>query len=97
MKFRRIKKLKLIHQCPKCGSGDVEWCNISVRPYCNDCHYWGGVNYGSKNTAIANWNNSVVNAVYQPSHIRLASFSNEGYPVRFCNSVGDYTLIVPLS
>ncbi len=42
--------------CPKCGSGDVNFCGISVRPYCNECGHWGRVNYGTQQDAIDNWN-----------------------------------------
>ena len=45
-----------IHNCPECGSGDVHFCNISVRPYCSECHYWGAVNFGTKAAAIKAWN-----------------------------------------
>lgn len=43
--------------CPNCGSGDVNYCSISVRPYCNECKYWGSVNWnGTKHDAIKKWN-----------------------------------------
>ena len=41
--------------CPQCGSGDVRWCDISVRPYCKDCGHWGAVNHGTKEDAVAAW------------------------------------------
>lgn len=31
--------------CPQCGSGDMQWENISNRHYCRDCHYWEPVNF----------------------------------------------------
>lgn len=46
----------LIRLCPECGSGDVRWCSISVRPYCADCHTWGSVNFGAASDAIKAWN-----------------------------------------
>lgn len=42
--------------CPNCGSGDIRWCNISVRPHCNECGYWGRVNFGSALDAKLDWN-----------------------------------------
>lgn len=45
-----------IRLCPECGSGDVRFCSISARPYCNDCKYWGPVNFGRVEDAIAQWN-----------------------------------------
>ncbi len=47
---------ELIKQCPECGSGDVHFCQISVRPYCNECNYWAAINFGSKEEAIKSWN-----------------------------------------
>ena len=47
------KKLKI---CPGCGSGDISWCQISHRPYCNDCHRWGRVNHRSDEDGIEEWN-----------------------------------------
>ena len=44
--------------CPKCGGGDVRWCFISVRPYCNECNHWGQVNWGSEEDAIKEWNDN---------------------------------------
>jgi uncharacterized protein (DUF983 family) len=52
----------LIRHCPECGSGDVRWCTISVRPYCNDCDTWGPINYGSAMDAIMPWNSRVIAA-----------------------------------
>lgn len=49
----------LIKICPECGSGDVHFCNISVRPYCNECNYWAPVNFGTKYEAIVKWNDRV--------------------------------------
>lgn len=42
--------------CPECGSGDILKCSISVRPYCNECNYWGSVNHGTMEDAIKEWN-----------------------------------------
>ena len=50
----------LIRHCPNCGSGDVRWCAISVRPYCHDCGTWGAVNHGSAMDAIMQWNSRVI-------------------------------------
>lgn len=47
---------ELIKICPQCGSGDVRFDEISVRPYCNDCHYWAPVNFGTAQDAIKKWN-----------------------------------------
>ena len=47
---------KLIKICPECGGGDVRWCSISVRPYCNDCSHWAPVNLGTAQDAIDAWN-----------------------------------------
>ena len=47
----------LLKNCPQCGSGDVGWDNISVRPYCKECHHWGKFNRGSARDAIESWNN----------------------------------------
>ncbi len=45
--------------CPQCGSGDVKLCSISVRPYCNECKYWGRINLnGTMQDAIKDWNES---------------------------------------
>jgi len=44
--------------CPECEGGDVWFCEISVRPYCGDCHHWAPVNYGTKADAIVLWNNA---------------------------------------
>jgi hypothetical protein len=44
--------------CPYCGSGDITFCEISVRPYCRECKYWGAINLtGTKEDAIRVWNN----------------------------------------
>jgi len=45
-----------IENCPECGSGDVEYCQISKRFYCNECKYWQPINYGTKADAIRKWN-----------------------------------------
>jgi len=49
----------LIRMCYECGSGDVRWCSISVRPYCAECDTWGPVNYGSAAESVATWNKRV--------------------------------------
>ncbi len=46
----------LIQLCPHCGSGDVRWCGISVRPYCAECQYWAPVNFGPASEAVQKWN-----------------------------------------
>lgn len=51
--------MRLIQRCPECGSGDVRFEAISVRPYCADCHTWGPVNFGTAKDAIALWNAKV--------------------------------------
>lgn len=56
------KPAHLIEICPECGSGDVRWCNVSVRPYCNDCKTWGPFNYGSADKAADDWNARVKKA-----------------------------------
>jgi hypothetical protein len=53
----------LIQLCPSCGSGDINWCAISNRPYCSDCHYWGGVNFGAGKDAVRSWNNRLLETV----------------------------------
>jgi len=57
-KFHKTDKNKTVKMscCPNCGGGDVSFCNISVRPYCNDCSYWGSVNFGTKEDSIQRWN-----------------------------------------
>jgi len=47
---------ELICTCPECGSNDVKFCNISVRPYCHECNYWSPINFGTKQDAIRIWN-----------------------------------------
>ena len=43
--------------CPECGSGDVKKCQISVRPHCNECNYWGAINFtGTMQDAVKKWN-----------------------------------------
>ncbi len=44
--------------CSECGSSDLVWCGISVRPYCRECNHWGGVNYGPAEEAIMKWNDT---------------------------------------
>lgn len=51
-----MKHPKLIRLCPHCGSGDIRWCEISVRPYCAECHTWGRVNFGKALDAVREWN-----------------------------------------
>ena len=44
--------------CPQCGSEDVKKCQISVRPYCNECKYWSPINHlGTMQDAVFKWNN----------------------------------------
>lgn len=43
--------------CPSCGSENVSYCGISVRPFCADCGH-GPTNYGTKARGIAAWNAS---------------------------------------
>lgn len=50
----------LIRLCPECGSSDVRWCSISVRPYCNDCKTWGAVHFGPASDAIKAWNKRAI-------------------------------------
>lgn len=50
----------LIKLCPECGSGDVRFCNISVRPYCHECNHWAPVNFGTKEEAVSRWNTRVL-------------------------------------
>ena len=45
----------LIRLCWGCGSGDVGWCDISKRPYCNECGKWGRVNFGTSEDAVRQW------------------------------------------
>jgi hypothetical protein len=45
-----------LNVCPCCSSGDVRWCNISVRPYCNECKHWGRAHFGTAEEAIKRWN-----------------------------------------
>ena len=52
-KSQLISKL---HPCSKCGSYDLEWCEISVRPYCRECNNWGYTNFGTSKDAINSWN-----------------------------------------
>lgn len=49
----------LILVCLRCGSGDVKFCGISARPYCNECDYWAPVNMGAVHEAVERWNNKV--------------------------------------
>jgi hypothetical protein len=58
-KSKRTGNEELIRFCPECGSGDVDWCNISHRPHCNECRHWGPMNLGSDGDAIRNWNKRV--------------------------------------
>lgn len=46
----------LTKQCPQCGSGDVHWDSISVRPFCNECGYWPPINFGTAEDASKDWN-----------------------------------------
>lgn len=49
----------LMAECPRCGSGDIDWCPISVRPYCAECSHWGAVNHGHPEDAVREWNAQV--------------------------------------
>lgn len=49
----------LVRHCPECGSGDVRWDVISVRPYCAECRYWAPTNFGSELEAVTQWNQMV--------------------------------------
>jgi len=40
--------------CPNCTSGDMNWCSISVRAYCNECGWWSRINYGSTKEGLTN-------------------------------------------
>lgn len=51
-----MKSLSDLLPCPECGSGDIRWCAISVRPYCGDCGYWAPVNHGTDEDAVNDWN-----------------------------------------
>lgn len=55
----RVFPTELIRICPRCGSGDIMWCNISVRPFCDECKYWGAINYGPVQEAVDSWNKTV--------------------------------------
>lgn len=48
--------LSKLAPCSKCGSQNLTWCGISVRPYCLDCKRWGRVNHGTPQDAIDDWN-----------------------------------------
>lgn len=49
--------VRLLKHCPNCGSGDVRWDEVSVRPYCAECKTWGRVNHSGKAAdAIESWN-----------------------------------------
>jgi hypothetical protein len=48
--------LSELEPCWRCGSGDLGWDDISVRPYCKDCNTWGIDNFGSVRDAIDSWN-----------------------------------------
>lgn len=50
----------LVRFCPECGSGDVRWCSISVRPYCAECLFWSPVNYRTAADAAVQWNNCLI-------------------------------------
>ncbi len=50
----------LIRSCPNCRGGHINWCNISVRPYCAECHTWGRINYGTVADAVGQWNQAVI-------------------------------------
>lgn len=48
--------LEQLEPCSECGSSDLAWCAISVRPYCRECNHWGRVNFGLPKEAIKEWN-----------------------------------------
>lgn len=52
----------LIRLCPRCGSGGVQWCQISVRAYCHECKTWAPVNYGTEADGVRVWNRMVEKA-----------------------------------
>ena len=53
-----------------CGSGDISWCNISLRPHCNDCSHWGQINYSGKvDATILHWNMQYTNTPKQDNRI----------------------------
>ena len=50
--------------CPECGSGDIKKCQVSVRPYCNECNYWGAINFtGTMQDAVKKWNENALKAL----------------------------------
>lgn len=51
-----IDYLKQLKPCSDCAGHWLQWCSISVRPYCPDCGNWGRVNFGSPEDAIRSWN-----------------------------------------
>ena len=57
MRVVSMSECKELLNCPECDSGDVRFCEISVRPHCNECQYWAPINYtGTKQDAIGAWN-----------------------------------------
>lgn len=74
----------LIRQCPECGSGDIRWCGISVRPYCGECSYWGPVNLGSQGQAVARHNAALTS-------LQLANV--QWLPIESAPKDGTYILI----
>lgn len=60
----KIREIKLIKICPVCGSGDVHFCYISQRPYCNECKHWERSHFEHKSKAISRWNNRVRKSGY---------------------------------
>lgn len=56
----------LIRTCPECSSGDVSWCDISKRPHCNDCGYWGEVNHNDSQHAVLAWNARLAAVMGEP-------------------------------
>jgi len=70
--------LEQLEPCSECGSSDLAWCGISVRPYCRECGHWGRVNYGSPEEAIKNWNASYERVVETQEKLEQhASLLNE--------------------
>lgn len=52
--------------CPECGSGDLHWCNISVRANCPECHWWQPVHFESKRHALRKLHDIQIAADVEP-------------------------------
>lgn len=72
--------LKQLGPCPACGEHDLRWCSISVRPFCRHehCQYTIGVNHGTAEDAIRDWNEASARAQYQQGAL-------DGYPKLYAN------------